>query len=90
MPPDKYKLANPNPTPNTHAGWLINIENPVEWEGGTGLVVAFLELLTRRMKEALPAPDAGGPSPALVLWYDSVTHDTGELKWQDGTVVVAY
>ena len=23
-------------------------------------------------------------SPALVLWYDSVTYDTGELKWQDG------
>lgn len=57
----------------------------MDWEGGTGLVVAFLELLTRRMKEALPGADpAHSTSPALVLWYDSVTHDTGELKWQDG------
>lgn len=68
-------------------GWLINIENEVDWEGGTELIIAFLELLTRRMHEALPGPDypeeANG-SPALVLWYDSVVADTGELKWQDG------
>jgi hypothetical protein len=67
-----------------HAGWLINIENEVDWEGGTSLIVTFLELLTARMREALPGPGPGHPSPALVLWYDSVTHDTGELEWQDG------
>ncbi len=60
-------------------GWLINIENEMEWEGATALVVFFLELLTRRMHEALPGPDR-----SQVLWYDSVTFDTGELKWQDG------
>lgn len=79
----------PFPPLRTHtdvrAGWLINIENEVDWEGGTELVVAFLELLTRRMHQAVPAADPEAASPALVLWYDSVTHDTGELKWQDGT-----
>ena len=62
----------------------------MDWEGGTGLVITFLELLTRRTKEALPGADpAHSTSPALVLWYDSVTHDTGELKWQDGACGVA-
>ena len=27
---------------------------------------------------------AVGADNAMVLWYDSVTADTGELKWQDG------
>lgn len=38
------------------------------------------------MKEVIPSAGPNGPSPALVLWYDSVTHDTGELKWQDGAL----
>lgn len=41
-------------------------------------IVHFLRCLTRLMREQC------GPA-ATVLWYDSVTADTGELQWQNGT-----
>ena len=40
----------------------------------------FLEALTERMK----AEGEEGREGGIVLWYDSVVSDTGELEWQNG------
>jgi hypothetical protein len=40
--------------------------------------VHFLSTLTSQLRSLV------GPH-SVVLWYDSVTADTGELQWQNGT-----
>ena len=57
-------------------GWLINIENDIDWTDGVELFLHFLLYLKENLKSRL-SPDH------IVLFYDSVTVD-GILKWQDG------
>jgi len=55
-------------------GWLLNIENPVEWT----LVPYLLQLVEKLNKKIHEIYGSEG----LVIWYDSVTIE-GKLQWQD-------
>jgi len=55
-------------------GWLLNIENPVEWT----LVPYLLQLVEKLNSKIHEIYGSDG----LVLWYDSVTIE-GKLQWQD-------
>uniref|UniRef100_A0A914VZH8 Mannosyl-glycoprotein endo-beta-N-acetylglucosaminidase n=1 Tax=Plectus sambesii TaxID=2011161 RepID=A0A914VZH8_9BILA len=56
-------------------GWLINIENVIEYDHLTALQ-GFLSELTKSMRSALG-------ERSRVVWYDSVIATSGRLKWQD-------
>lgn len=56
-------------------GWLINMETPISREK-ISLMKHFLQVLTEMTHEAT---NGNG----LIIWYDSVTADTGRLEWQN-------
>lgn len=55
-------------------GWLINIESKLK-PFATVRLVEFLNLLTQYTRQYIPN--------GIVIWYDSVIHPSGELKWQN-------
>lgn len=63
-------------------GWLVNIETEMP-KRCIPLMKSFLTKLTARMKAR--GDKDGHPSDLCtrVIWYDSVTNDTGELCWQN-------
>jgi len=54
-------------------GWLLNIENKIEFTQTENLIY-FVRILTQRMHAAIPG--------SQVIWYDSVTIN-GDLTWQN-------
>ena len=55
-------------------GWLINIESKLK-PFATVRLVEFLNLLTEYTHQYI--------QNGIVIWYDSVIHPSGQLKWQN-------
>ncbi|KAL6078111.1 mannosyl-glycoprotein endo-beta-N-acetylglucosaminidase [Balamuthia mandrillaris] len=59
-------------------GWFFNIENELP-PPYTQRLLRFLKYLRQLLRRELEKTE----EEEVLLWYDSVTHDTGELKWQN-------
>lgn len=56
-------------------GYLLNIENKLPY-GTADFMVHFIRSLKEKLRDTV------GPH-TMVIWYDSIAHPSGKLKWQN-------